>query len=73
MMVAAAGGMIHIVTALLNQGAPWNAVDRRGWCAGDYAAEAGHEQVFEAVVEAGDQLHDITFRSASCLQKCTLN
>ena len=52
-MLAAASGSSDIVALLLENGAPWNAVDRRGLCAGDYAASAGHEQAFEIIVDAG--------------------
>ena len=52
-MFAAGHGWIEITAALLDSGAPWNAVDRQGLCAGDYAAAAGYTEVFEAVVEAG--------------------
>lgn len=39
-MHAAQGGNLAIVRALLTAGAPWNALDRQGRCAGEYAMEA---------------------------------
>ncbi|KAK9793217.1 hypothetical protein WJX73_003588 [Symbiochloris irregularis] len=53
LMLAAEGGDTALVQSLLEKGAPWNATDRRGNCAGDYAARAGHEDTFEAIIEAG--------------------
>ena len=34
-------------------GAPWNAIDRRGQCAGNYALDAGHQRVVDLLVEHG--------------------
>ena len=53
LMLAAAAGHEGVVTQLLEAGAPWNAVDRKGDCAGDYAREQGHEEVYETIVDAG--------------------
>merc|ERR1712048_564302 len=39
-MVAAGAKQIKIVEYLLQNGAPWNALDKQGKCAGNYALEA---------------------------------
>ena len=39
LMAAAAHGHGLVVEYLLQQGAPWNALDRQGRCAGDYGVE----------------------------------
>ncbi len=41
LMVAAGTGSLQMVQLLLGQGAPWNALDRQGRCAGDYAVDSG--------------------------------
>ncbi len=46
----------QVVRSLLSAGAPWNALDRRGRCAGDLALEAGHAAAAEAILEAGATL-----------------
>jgi protein arginine N-methyltransferase 2 len=38
LMAAAEGGHLGIVQLLLEAGAPWNAQDVEGYCAGDYAS-----------------------------------
>ena len=53
LMAAAASGEMAAVTLLLERGAPWNAVDRKAKCAGEYAIEAGHQHVVDALVDAG--------------------
>lgn len=40
LMHAARGGHLSIVRALLTAGAPWNALDRQGKCAGEHAMAA---------------------------------
>eukprot|EP00049_Salpingoeca_infusionum_P004392 m.78760 g.78760 ORF g.78760 m.78760 type:complete len:350 (+) comp12543_c0_seq7:321-1370(+) len=40
---------------LLENGAPWNAVDRRGKCAGQYAMENGHQDIANHLLNAGVQ------------------
>jgi type IV protein arginine methyltransferase len=52
-MAAAAVGALEAVEALLQAGAPWNAIDRRGRCAGDYAMEGDHAGAAGAILEAG--------------------
>jgi len=50
---AAAQGHLDMVLKLLEAGAPWNAVDKRNRCAGQYALEKGHQTVVDALVNAG--------------------
>lgn len=52
-MAAAAVGATDAVEALLEAGAPWNAIDRRGRCAGDFAMEGDHAGAAGAILEAG--------------------
>ena len=52
-MLAAGAGHEGVVTQLLEAGAPWNAVDKQGNSAGDHARLQGHEDVYEAIVDAG--------------------
>ena len=40
LMIAAGAKQKHIVQYLLINGAPWNALDKQGKCAGNYALEA---------------------------------
>ena len=49
-MLAAKQGSQSIVQKLLTAGAPWNALDAGNFAAGDYAAEAGHNMVYERLV-----------------------
>ena len=35
------------------EGVPWNAIDRVGDCAGNYALKAGHQVVVNQLVQAG--------------------
>lgn len=53
LMVAAATGNVPLVHRLLDAGAPWNAVDRRGQCAGNYATDAQHWDVVNLLVDWG--------------------
>jgi type IV protein arginine methyltransferase len=53
LMVASEVGHIHLVQYLLDQGAPWNAVDRCGQCAGNYATVAEHWDVVNLLVDHG--------------------
>ena len=50
---AAAGGHAEAAAALLEAGAPWNALDAEGVSAGERALLAGHVEVAGAVMEAG--------------------
>eukprot|EP00939_MAST-03C_sp_MAST-3C-sp1_P001982 g1982.t1 len=53
LMAAASAGSTEVVSLLLQHGAPWNALDRKGRCAGEYAMEAGHQKVVDQLVDAG--------------------
>lgn len=51
MMAAAGEGRLEVVRYLLQEGAPWNAVDRQYRCAGDYAAMNGHQSVVDLIMD----------------------
>ena len=51
LMAAAAAGYAPICTILLEHGAPWNAVDRCGQCAGNYATQNEHWDVVSMMVD----------------------
>ena len=53
LMAAARDGLADAVSVLLQAGAPWNAVDRSGRCAGDLALAGNHQTVVETLVSAG--------------------
>eukprot|EP00884_Botryococcus_braunii_P018060 jgi/Botrbrau1/4938/Bobra.0122s0020.1 len=53
LMKAAEHGRHEIVQLLLETGVPWNAIDRHGRCAGDYALSAGHKKSIMLLVDAG--------------------
>jgi len=53
MMAAAAGGHCEVIHELLCNGAPWNAVDKAGRCAGDFALKTGHQKAVDIIVNAG--------------------
>ena len=51
LMAAAEKGHLDICNLLLEHGAPWNAVDRRGLCAGNYATDAEHWDIVNLLVD----------------------
>jgi len=53
LMEAAKAGSVETVELLLERGAPWNALDRGGRCAGEYAYDAGSQACVDALVDAG--------------------
>jgi type IV protein arginine methyltransferase len=53
LMAAAHGGHIQLCQYLLEQGAPWNAMDRRGQCAGNLATDQEHWEIVNLLVEWG--------------------
>ena len=53
LMVASAVGNLTLVQHLLEAGAPWNAVDRKGQCAGNFATDAQQWDVVNLLVEWG--------------------
>lgn len=53
LMAAAASGNGALCQQLLEAGAPWNALDREGKCAGDYATDNQHWGVVNLLVDWG--------------------
>lgn len=53
LMVASARGQAALVQLLLEAGAPWNAVDRQGQCAGNCATDAEQWEIVNFLVEWG--------------------
>ena len=53
LMTAAAVGNGALCQYLLDCGAPWNAVDRQGYCAGNYATDHEHWGVVNLLVDWG--------------------
>jgi len=53
LIAAGRAGHVAICELLLEEGAPWNAVDRKGKCAGNYATEGGYWEVVDLLVDAG--------------------
>ena len=54
LMRAAAAGHLPLVHFLLEDcAAPWNAVDRQGQCAGNYATQQEHWEIVNALVDWG--------------------
>ena len=53
LMMAAGAGHMELCEYLLQEGAPWNAVDRQGLCAGDYATNAEHWSIVNLLVDWG--------------------
>jgi protein arginine N-methyltransferase 2 len=53
LMVSAAVGNGGLCQTLLEEGAPWNALDRQGRCAGNYATDNQHWAVVNLLVEWG--------------------
>ncbi len=53
LMLASQHGHIDICQVLLDAGAPWNAVDQHGKCAGDYATDMQHWDVVNLLVDVG--------------------
>lgn len=46
-------GHAAVVRALLEAGAPWNALSPSNFSAGDFAMETGHQEAFEILLNAG--------------------
>jgi protein arginine N-methyltransferase 2 len=53
LMAAAKAGHLQVCEILLEEGAPWNAVDRKGMCAGNYATEFEHWDIVNLLVDIG--------------------
>jgi len=52
-MLASASASTAIISTLLEAGAPWNALDRQGRCAGEYAVESQSQECCDVLVAAG--------------------
>lgn len=61
LMAAAAGGHALVAAALLEAGAPWNAVDRRRRCAGDLAMARDDFDTANLLLDAGGPSHATIF------------
>ncbi|XP_042509578.1 protein arginine N-methyltransferase 2 [Macadamia integrifolia] len=55
LMHGAKHGHANIVKALLAAGAPWNALSPSNVTAGDFAMDSGHQEAFDALLNAGIQ------------------
>ncbi|KAG6644333.1 protein arginine N-methyltransferase 2 [Carya illinoinensis] len=55
LMHASKHGHAHVVKILLGAGAPWNALSPSNLSAGDFAMEAGHQEAFDTLLNAGIQ------------------
>lgn len=55
LMHAAKTGNAEIISALLEAGAPWNALSPSNLSAGDFAMEAGHQEAFDLLLKTGIQ------------------
>ncbi|KAG7341472.1 ankyrin repeat domain protein [Nitzschia inconspicua] len=53
LMAASQAGHLNLVQQLLELGAPWNAIDRQGKCAGNYATDNQHWDVVNLLVDWG--------------------
>mmetsp|Transcript_16974 Transcript_16974/g.36952 ORF Transcript_16974/g.36952 Transcript_16974/m.36952 type:complete len:425 (+) Transcript_16974:1-1275(+) len=53
LMRASANGRMDVVRFLLEKGAPWNALDRKGKCAGEYALDKAHQHIVDLLVDHG--------------------
>ncbi|KXZ55008.1 hypothetical protein GPECTOR_3g171 [Gonium pectorale] len=51
LMKAAEGGHTAAMAALLQAGAPWNAQDRHGYCAGEYAMGNGQQEAVDVLLD----------------------
>jgi protein arginine N-methyltransferase 2 len=69
LMAAAEKGHVGACHLLLEQGAPWNAVDRRGRCAGNYATDAEHWDIVNLLVEHGTKAELILGASMRSMKK----
>eukprot|EP00924_Labyrinthula_sp_SR-Ha-C_P016432 snap_masked-scaffold_6-processed-gene-3.16-mRNA-1 protein AED:0.03 eAED:0.04 QI:0/-1/0/1/-1/1/1/0/350 len=49
---ATKGENIEAVKILLNHGAPWNALDRKGMCAGEYAMQKNNQELIDLILNS---------------------
>ena len=52
MVAASKQSCIPVIELLLEKGAVWNALDRQGKCAGNYAVDIGNQEAINVLVEA---------------------
>lgn len=71
MVASSVGTNLPLVQLLLEAGAPWNAVDRQGQCAGNYATDAQHWEVVNLLVEWGTRAELILGAAQRALQQQT--
>ena len=72
LMAAAEKGHLDICNLLLEHGAPWNAVDRRGLCAGNYATDAEHWDIVNLLVEHATKAELILGASMRSMKGATI-
>mmetsp|Transcript_16464 Transcript_16464/g.21823 ORF Transcript_16464/g.21823 Transcript_16464/m.21823 type:complete len:438 (-) Transcript_16464:222-1535(-) len=53
LMAASQSGNAELCQLLIDYGAPWNAIDRHGKCAGNYAVDAQKWEIVNLLVEVG--------------------
>lgn len=69
LMVAAQNGHVDICRILLSEGAPWNALDRYGKCAGNWAQEKEHWEVVNLLVEEGTKA-EVSLACLTMMHSC---
>ena len=67
LMAAAHAGHIEVLRLLLEAGAPWNAIDKQGRCAGEYAMESGQQEAANLLLGAGTQFGWLRFSNTTTL------
>ena len=72
LMAAAEKGHLDICNLLLEHGAPWNAVDRRGLCAGNYATDAEHWDIVNLLVDHATKAELILGASMRSMKGATI-
>ncbi|KAG2483914.1 hypothetical protein HYH03_017235 [Edaphochlamys debaryana] len=55
LMKAAEGGHCEVISALLQAGAPWNAQDKNGYTAGEYAMGCSQQEAVDLLLDFGTQ------------------
>eukprot|EP00210_Caulerpa_lentillifera_P003699 g3532.t1 len=53
LIVSSKYGHLSLVTWLLELGVPWNALDKQGYCAGDYAVHGEYVELANCLLDAG--------------------
>jgi protein arginine N-methyltransferase 2 len=73
LMAVAKVGNVELCKQLLDQGAPWNAVDRQGNCAGNHAMDGEHWELVNYLVEWGTRSELVLGEMQRCQQKAGIN